>query len=97
MYCSNRTLFLYAHLSPFSGSLTFIGWTVFLTTKVLKTLCYFVLYPCDVFRGSKAKPEGDPLLARLPVVVCQAAHNEGEVRMSQAENTHNTKQKTHHN
>lgn len=37
----------------------------------------FSLCACDVFRWSKAKPEGDPLLARLPLVVCEAAHHEG--------------------
>lgn len=45
------------------------------------------------FRWSEAKPEGDPFLARLPVVVCETAHHEGTVTASKAERKKNTGEK----
>lgn len=50
---------------------------IFLTSRGPRASSQFSLCACDVFRWSKAKPEGDPLLARLPLVVCEAAHHEG--------------------
>lgn len=36
------------------------------------------LFSCDIFRWSKAKPEGDTFFASISFVVCQTAHNEGK-------------------
>lgn len=40
------------------------------------------LFSCDIFRWSKAKPEGDTFFAGLSFVICQTAHNEGKCRGS---------------
>lgn len=57
----------------------------FLTSRGLRASPQFLLSACDFFRWSKAKPEGDALPARLPAVVCEAAHHEGMVRVLKAE------------
>lgn len=53
---------------------------LFLASRGLRASSQLSLCACDVFRWSEAKPEGGPLLARLPLVVCEAAHHEGTVK-----------------